>query len=340
MNQPESRLNPHLEAAFQRIRAAAEQAAERCAEGLGLAALSAGYAKRRDNLLAAQYLFRKNLPQFLQEFQSSLRRQMAGEQRDKAAPSAKKDWDELSLMDDEQVDAMVAADRIGMAIGHQSEWELRDVESFLAGLSSSEGGLDRNPLRPELIAQALLDGVHNLTEEQDVRQALVDELTRAYTTEMRACYADIATLFRSRGLRPQDLRVRAVNPAGGMGGGPSSVTGDLGGPIGNSRFGGLAPSAPSGFGGMGGYAPPGYGAAMPGGYVGGVQMPGGGYAVGGQMPGGFVGGGGFSGGYGGYAPAGVMGSVDPQLMELLRRLASMPMPASGGTAMGGGMAGS
>ncbi len=340
MNQPESRLNPHLEAAFQRVRAAAEQAAERCAEGLGLAALSAGYAKRRDGLLAAQYLFRENLPKFIQEFQASLRRQMAGEQRDKAAPAAKKAWGELSLMDDEQVDAMVAADRIGMAIGHQSEWELRDVESFLAGLSSSEGGLDRNPLRPELIAQALLDGIHSLTEEQDIRQALVDELTRAFTTEMRACYADIATLFRNRGLRQQDLRVRAMNPAGAMGGmgGPNSVAGDLGGPIGNSRFGGLGPAGQSGFGGVGTYGAPGYGAPMQGGgFGGGMNVPSGyGTGVGGYAP-----------GYGGgYAPAGVMGSVDPQLMDLLRRLSSLPMPAGSGMTgtltggMGSGFGGS
>ncbi|MDL5031917.1 DUF1631 family protein [Pelomonas sp. APW6] len=322
MNQPESRLNPHLEAAFQRIRAAAEQAAERGAEGLGLAALSAAFAKRRDALLAAQFVFREHLATFLQEFNASLRRQMAGEQRDKAAAPAKKAWDELSLMDDEQVDAMVAADRIGMAIGHQSEWELRDVESFLAGLSSSEGGLDRNPLRPELIAQALLDGVYAMTDDQEIRQSLIDELTRAFTTEMRSCYTDIAALFRSRGLRQQDLRVRSLNPAGGMAGmggmnsGPSSVAGDLGGPIGNSRFGGLGPQA-SGFGGVGGYGQPGYG--MPSG--GGVQST-------------FTGG--YGQAYGGYAGAGVMGNVDPQLMELLRRLSTLPLPAGG---IAGGMTG-
>lgn len=331
MNQAESRLNPHLEAAFQRVRAASEQAAERGAEGLGLAALSAGFAKRRDALLAAQYIFREHQAQFQQEFNASLRRQMAGEQRDRAAPAAKKAWDELSLMDDEQVDAMVAADRIGMAIGHQSEWELRDVESFLAGLSSAEGGLDRNPLRPELIAQALLDGVHALTDDQEIRQSLIDELTRAFTTEMRACYADIANLFRSRGLRQQDLRVRAMNPAGAMGGpgGPNSVAGDLGGPIGNSRFGGLGPQV-SGFGNMGGYPQQGYG-MPPGGFPAGAMPSGGG------QQGTFSG---YGPGYAAYAPAGMMGAVDPQLMELLRRLSTLPMPAMPAMPpMGGGLPG-
>ena len=55
MNAPEISLNPHLEASLTRIRIAGEQAAERCAEGLALSALSSGQVKRRDTLLAAQF---------------------------------------------------------------------------------------------------------------------------------------------------------------------------------------------------------------------------------------------------------------------------------------------
>ena len=61
-------LNPHLAAALQRMRAAVERSAERCAEGLGLSALSAGQIKRRDALLAAQYLFRQQQVRFSQRF--------------------------------------------------------------------------------------------------------------------------------------------------------------------------------------------------------------------------------------------------------------------------------
>ena len=63
-------------------------------------------------------------------------------------------------------------------------------------------------MRPELIGQALLAAVHAVNEEPEIRQILLDELTRALAQEMRQCYADIAELFRSRGLRPQDLRRR------------------------------------------------------------------------------------------------------------------------------------
>lgn len=206
MNLPAD-LNPHLAAALQRMRSAVEQAAERCAEGLGMSALSAGQIKRRDALLAAQYLFRKQQAPFSQRFYQSLGGLMSGEQAPKAAVVAKKDWTELSLMGDDQVDALVAADRIGLAIGHHCEWELRDVESLVAGLPGLSAG-ERNPLRPELIGQALLEAVQIISDDADTRQLLTDELTRALAQELKTAYRDIAELLRSRGLQPQDLRVR------------------------------------------------------------------------------------------------------------------------------------
>lgn len=303
MNSPDlSRLNPHLEAALQRIRTAGDQAAERCAEGLGLSALSAGQVKRRDALLAAQFLFRNQQALFGQQFYQSLRTQLNQEQGAKApaAPAGKKNWGELSLMDDDQVDALVVGDRIGLAIGHQSEWELREVESYMAGVSSG----DRNPLRPELIGQALLAAVQAVTEEADARQILIDELTRALAQEMRVCYADIAELFRNRGLRPQDLRVR------GLDSGPSTRAQSLSG---HSQAGDLDEGGTSGtrLGGSGHGSGFGTSAAYSGsaGSMGNVGH----------------------GGHGAYAaqPAGGMGAVDAQLMDLLRRLAHVPAGAVG-----------
>ncbi|MFN3630312.1 MAG: c-type cytochrome [Casimicrobiaceae bacterium] len=91
MNAPETRLNPHLEASLTRIRLAGEQAAERCAEGLGLSALSAGQIKRRDALLAAQFVFGQQQAVFLQRFLMSLRKHVIAEQSETkpaAAPAA------------------------------------------------------------------------------------------------------------------------------------------------------------------------------------------------------------------------------------------------------------
>ncbi|XHS80100.1 DUF1631 family protein [Burkholderiaceae bacterium UC74_6] len=315
MNAPDLRLNPHLDAAIQRMRTAAEQAAERCAEGLGMAALSAGNMKKRDALLAAQFVFRKQQALFGHQFYQSLRNQVANEQHSSAAAAApvpahkKKDWSELSLMDDDQVDALVAADRIGLALGHHSEWELREVESYVFGVSQGE----RNPLRPELVGGALLEGVNAVSDDTQTREVLVDEMTRALALEMRGCYADIAELFRNRGLRPQDLRVRGADPHSrnqSLQGGPPSNHGEF-----DSRHGTHPGAHPSGHGsGHGGFGHTGYG-------------HGGGYG-----PSGHSGHGGH-GGQGGYGPRGGFGVVDPQMMDLIRRLSSVPFTAGGG---GGG----
>lgn len=303
MNAPEIRLNPHLEASLTRIRLAGEQAAERCAEGLGLSALSAGQVKRRDALLAAQFVFRQQQATFSQRFVQSLRKQVSAEQAEAkpAASSAPKktDWGELSLMDDDQVNNLVAADRIGLAIGHHSEWELREVESYVSGIQVGE----RNPLRPELIGQALLDAVQAITDDPLTRQTLTDELTRALAQEMRACYADIAELLRSRGLRPQDLRVRAT-PDGAA-----------------SRFGGFGNTTQqgeldSGHGGMstrsGGHPNTGHGGLAHGGGRSSAFASSQGYGPGPAL------------GRAGGGHAGGIGQVDPQMMDLLRRLSQSP----------------
>lgn len=292
MNSPEIHLNPHLEASLTRIRLAGEQAAERCAEGLGLSALSAGQIKRRDALLAAQFVFRQQQGVFLQRFLQSLRRQITAEQggsRPVAAP-AKTDWGELSLMDDDQVNNLVVADRIGLAISHHCEWELREVESYVASIQVGE----RNPLRPELIGQALLDAVQSITDDPLSRQTLTDELTRSLAQEMRGCYGDIAELLRSRGLRPQDLRVRQSTDGG------------------SSRHAALG------------------GATQPGDFDsshGAMSTRSGGYGVSshGALGGGPGRGGGRGSGYGSLGGrGGGFGRVDPQMMDLLRRLAHAP----------------
>ncbi|MET0209113.1 MAG: DUF1631 family protein [Burkholderiaceae bacterium] len=315
-----NRLNPHVDAALQRVRTAAEQAAERGAEGMGLAALSAGQAKRRDSLLSAQFIFRKHQALFSQRFDQSMRRQAmesspaASAPASPSAPAARggkpTQWDELSLMDDDQVNALVATDRIGLALGHQSEWELREVNAYMGDIPGLDND-DRHPLRPQAIAQALLEGINAVTDDADTRQVLVDELTRAFAQEMRACYADIAGLFRSRGLRPQDLRVRAIEGTrspGSRGGGAGAQTDQV--PLHDSRF-ATQPGALNSHGG-----PQGFGTRS-GGLHSGSGAP---HSGPGSMHSGY-------GTYGGYGA----GPIDPQLMDLMRRLAQSPV--------GGGYAG-
>ncbi|MBV8123380.1 MAG: DUF1631 family protein [Burkholderiaceae bacterium] len=289
MNAPEIRLHSHLEAALQRIRTAAEQAVVRACEGMGLAALSAGQAHRRDAFLSAQFLFRQRQDKFNLRFTHSLREQLLADLHSRSASAdAAPAWQELSLMDDEAVNSLVLSDRIGQAIAHQCEWEIRDVESFVIPLGADGSTGKSQPLRPEQIARAMLEGVQEVSDDTATRQILVDELTRALATEMRSCYADVAEILRSRGLRQQDLRIRTAEAASRAG----TPTGQN--PALNSSYGGLAaephggaPSTRSVYGGL----------------HGGADAP--------------------------TTGRGEIGSIDPDLMALLRKIATMPLPASG-----------
>jgi len=251
MNLPDPKLNPHLEAALQRMRSAADQAAERSAEGMGVAALSATQVRRRDALLAAQFLFRRQLPVFSQQFIHTLREQVLREMapREPVAGTGAKAV-ELTLMDDAAVDDIVTGDRVGLAIGHQCEWELREVDAYIGSLvAASAVPPERNPLRPEVVGRALLAAVRAVTEEADARQILIDELARALSLEMRGCYADIVDIFRNRGVQAQDLRVRTRNEAGARAGG-DEVTGH--GDLASGQGSGYGAGAHGGGGGRGG----------------------------------------------------------------------------------------
>jgi len=200
MNAPDTRLNPHLDAALARIRLTVEQAAERCSEGLGLSALSAGQIKRPDALLAAQFVFRQQQALFSQRFAQSLRQQVSAEQEPvrpaATAPAGGQNWAELSLMDDDQVNNLVAADRIGMAIGHHSEWELREVESYIAGIQVGE----RNPLRPEVYVRALRTVTQQSPIAPSARRRWLLHLGFALGPELAQTYAQLSALLRAQGV--------------------------------------------------------------------------------------------------------------------------------------------
>ncbi|MBA3931311.1 MAG: hypothetical protein C0521_17165, partial [Xanthomonas sp.] len=146
--------------------------------------------------------------------------------------------------------------------------------------------------------------MHAITDDEQTRQILIDELTRALSPELKSCYADIVELFRSRGLKPQDLRVRGADSGGHSVHGAHTQAGSLSsqqslsGHEGVSRGGGL--STGGGFHGT----PSGHGFT-------GAPTGGGSYPAGSRQA------------------QGGMGSVDVQMMDLLRRLAHLPAAPGG-----------
>jgi hypothetical protein len=213
MNPPSPRLAATLDSALRRVCATARLAAERSVDSLGLAALSAMSVRERDQRLAAQFELSRRQAGFCQAFDAALERRLALERErlDGSRPAATTAWQSLSLVDDRQVEAQVEADRFGLNLQHQCEWELRELDAYigpLLGLTRPDG--QRNPLRPEAIGLAMMEGVDALTDQADIRKLLAAEIGRTLATLMRQTYADIVADLRRDGVQPLGLALRGT----------------------------------------------------------------------------------------------------------------------------------
>lgn len=304
---PSSRPDAAIQAAAQRILLAAREAAQRCVDSLGLAALSSLKIHERDDFLAAQYELNRKLGAFElafnAAFEEQVRRQLSP-RRDSPRPAAgSTPWESLSLVDDHEVEANIHAERFGLSIQHACEWELRELDAYVGSLLRiGRPDHDRNPLRPELVGKALLAGVEAVTERPDLRKLLGLELGRSLADAMPRVYADIIGALRDSGVQPVSLALRGVQGPGNELGYNSAY---------DTRAGGLPEVQPAldsgagaGFGGGG--APSSQGRLSQGG-----SSPG-------RFGGGTTGAGPSSGAGGGHGTP--FGHVDAQMMNLIRRL--------------------
>ena len=223
---PIHRLPAPLEAAVQRLKMAAREAAERSIEGLGLAALASSNAFQRDGLLGAQFELNRKSAVFALSFNDALDERVLREVGPRGAPVAPAglggdnaprlpasapptDWASLSLVEDKEVEAQISAERFGMEISSACEWELRELEGYVSSLLSDAGGeRNRNPLRPDFVGHAMLRGIEAVTDRPETRKVLTTELGRSLTALLRHTYAEIVADLRDAGVQPLGLSVR------------------------------------------------------------------------------------------------------------------------------------
>jgi hypothetical protein len=310
------RATAALQAAAQRIKLAARDAAGRCVDSLGLAATSGSRSKDREDLMAAQFELNRKLSAFTVAFNEALDEYLAQQMAPGGItrPAGVTGWESLRLVDDDEVEAQVSADRFGMAIQHACEAELRELDAYVAALmhpshATPDAAPPRNPLRPEAVGKALVAGTAAVTAEPSVRRVLAGEMARTLGSVMAQVYAEITTELRVAGVQPLKLSVRVTRGPGDelgrntsgydtldrpTGLGPDSRSGALSG-SGEGRHsesGGVRHSSRSGLGGGGG-------------------------------------GGSGSSGYGDGERRGTpIGDVDAQLMTLIRRLATLGSAAA------------
>jgi len=225
------RLPANLESAVQRVRMAARSAAEHTVDSLGLAALASNSVLQRDALLGAQYELNRKLAIFALSFNEALDTDVArqaGTLMPTAGPTVTPDslvasWESLTLVDDHEVEIHISADRFALEISHACEWEIRELDAYmgtLLGMGAAEH--DRNPLRAEVVGQAMIRAVEAVSDRAEVRKVLCTEIGRSLANAMRQTYGDICTDLRHAGVRPMGMAVRGTSGRG------ASVHGGLG----------------------------------------------------------------------------------------------------------------
>lgn len=131
MNPPALVVPAALKAAAQRVKAAARDAALRCVDSLGVAALASTRTIEREEFLAAQFELNKRHSAYVMTFNEHLDEGVMRELRRLEATSTSKynsklgsTWQSLTLVDDREVENQVTADRIALTLQHECEWEL------------------------------------------------------------------------------------------------------------------------------------------------------------------------------------------------------------------------
>ena len=237
MNQtPALGLPAAIEAAVRRVKLAARHAAERTVDSLGVSALASANVFQREALLSAQFELNRKLASFCNGFDDTLDRRIERELLPRSSvqsPLAETSWDALSLVDNHEVEVQVSAERFGMQIAQDCEAEQRELDGFVSSALQGFGEAPRNPLRPELIGNAMVRSIDRLTDRAELRTVLdrgawpldgsFDGPDLCGHRRRHACgrpeagAAQLPQLRARHWLRTHELRLRHLQPAGRSG---------------------------------------------------------------------------------------------------------------------------
>ncbi len=218
MNPTDPRQKVALDAAVSLINTTVASVADRVSDLLGTLSLSVTKTSERDALLAAQFDLRRNMANFHLVFRDQLR---DGISKDLAPRSDGRrrleatDWQSLSLVDDNEVEQRMYADRIAAQISQDCEWELSEVSSHVASLLNTiRRDEDRNPLRAQSVGLATYRAIESVTKDAEPRRLLAREMGMALAKAMKACYAEILRDLQARGVKAASMNLRSGDGPG------------------------------------------------------------------------------------------------------------------------------
>ena len=192
--------------------------AERVSQALGTTARSTPDQSERDQLVSTQQALQRNLAAFHRVFKEALGEEMnlrLAPQLSVKRALAASDWESLTLMEDDEVDQRMHADRITQLIAHDCDTELRDLSSYMSTLTrAAPGAAEANPLRAEVLGQTLYRAIEAVADDIEIRKLLARELGQALARAMPACYCEILADLKTLGIKPAALTLRSVERPG------------------------------------------------------------------------------------------------------------------------------
>lgn len=117
------------------------------------------------------------------------------------------DWAALSLVDHDQVERDVMADRLALALTGHCHAAFDTLSGYVSALMD-DAAPDRNPLRPKLIAKALLDSMSQTGMPEDTLRTIAALLPQVLGPQLSECYQLITTDMRNMGAQALGMAIQ------------------------------------------------------------------------------------------------------------------------------------
>lgn len=247
----------------------------------------------RDNRARAVMALLQNAPDMRRRYPEALKRAFDRDLKDSpatttfdTAPTSIR-FDQLELMDENEVQERISAVRGVQQVLQESEAELAELNALMSAmLGFTYVRPERNPLRPEIFLDAMRDLLHDMPVDTRTQSLWAQVLLPQLGKQLRAVYRDLVNRLQRDKVQPARYSINAGAPAspssssagapGGAGGNDSGMGqvfsggGGGGGMMGGGSYPAAGPYAAAGAGGYAvGYDPSAY-AAHVGGSGGGV----------------------------------------------------------------------
>ena len=172
----------------------------------------------RGELAVAQRHLLEQHDRFLAAFAQSLSQSIADDIASsdaERAPADETDWQSISLVDDDKIESAIAFKRIGQLIGHASEAELSELDGYASAvLGHASADPHRNPLRGDVLGNAIHAAIGKVTDGAETQKILAHEFGLSMARAMPGCYREIIDAFKGRGVRALVLELKPVDDPG------------------------------------------------------------------------------------------------------------------------------